>query len=592
MKHAVLAALTFALLAAAPSPAPLVAGSVRDQRGVPIEGARVAILEQGKVVGSALTAPDGTFVFSGAGSEALISCAYCRSARVAIGEDGLVVALVTRYEAVRTEGPSNEDLSHLPYASPATVLALVPFIVVNETSYALPGLSATDRNATPYGGLLVVDDAQDYDVTANASPFGTIPQGDFSALSVRRVDRASGYGNLAEGGTFVFTNTGGDSYVSAGSDTLARTSLRSGSVEASAAFSNARPGVRAERGAARIGFEEPNAIEDLTLSSGAGYASSSGSNALLSSFSSVVGEMQTRNGIDAHARVTLDRGSYAYTSPRFPESAAWSDSDFEIGVTSHAAVAPFVSFSLRQSSGNYLSFAAGSDPIGASLSQARASAGIMHRSHMFDALVAFGNSRVSYAGVFGPGFRASQALDDAVASVTYRPANHWSLHASTSSGYTLASFRGMYVPASLGYPNPRPATLGHTDEAIVEYTDASRLRIDATALAWSGDGGVATSSAGASVAWQVAPNVSLRTWFLREASNAWNPGNVGNAWLTFANGDSFRVDALWERSLLDRAPRTHLEGSISGRLSERIDWFAASTRAGGVQEYTGGVRIH
>ena len=71
-----LCVLFVALLGAAP--APLVVGSVRDQEGAPIAGARVRLVGSPVSTAVAQTATDGTFAIEGAGSAVQIRCDYCR----------------------------------------------------------------------------------------------------------------------------------------------------------------------------------------------------------------------------------------------------------------------------------------------------------------------------------------------------------------------------------------------------------------------------------------------------------------------------------------------------------------------------------
>jgi hypothetical protein len=75
------AALLMVTLVGAPAlgQAPLVVGSVRDQRGVPIVGATVNGRTPGGVAGVATTDASGTFALHTAGLVAVvITCRYCR----------------------------------------------------------------------------------------------------------------------------------------------------------------------------------------------------------------------------------------------------------------------------------------------------------------------------------------------------------------------------------------------------------------------------------------------------------------------------------------------------------------------------------
>ncbi len=592
MKHVLAGALAIQLLAAAPLSAALVAGSVRDQHGAPIAGATVRIFDGTREAGMAHTGQDGTFVFTGTGTKVRIRCAYCRTTDVAVGADGIATAVVTRYDAVRTDGPTSDDIGSLPGANVPSLLQRVPFVVVNESSRTIPGVSATDRNATLYGGLLVLDYAPDYDVTANITPFDTIPQGGATTLTVLRVDDAYEYGNVAQGGTFLVQTPGGATYAGTGDNSLLRAAANSPNLVAAASFSNADVGSRAERAAVTDGFTTPGTAGAVTLSSGAGYNGPNGTSALFSSFSSANAQIHSRGPIDAFATAILDRGTYAYTSPNVPVSSAWSDTEFEAGVDSHAAVAPFAHFDVRESAGSYLSNSTGPQSVSGWLAQTRTSAGVSYTSTSLDALLAGGVNSVGYADIVAPNARLSQNANDGVLSFTYRPSTQWSLHASTSSGYTLQTYLGVYTPFEAGNGYGTPVLDGHTNEAIVEFGDEARVRASLTALAWGGVDGSASSSAGASLAWQIAPSLSLRTWLLRAQSTAWSPTTVGSAWLTYANGRNLRADVMLGRSLLDHVPYDHIDASISGRITDRLDWFASSTRVEGSQQTAAGLRIH
>ncbi|MBV8637588.1 MAG: TonB-dependent receptor plug domain-containing protein [Candidatus Eremiobacteraeota bacterium] len=583
--------LAASLLAAAPQSTALVAGSVRDQHGAPVDGATVAVYAGTREVGTVRTAADGTFIFDGAGTRVRIRCAYCRATDATVSPDGIATAIVERYDAVRSEGPTPDDVANLPSDDVPTLLQRIPFVVVNQTSGTIPGASATDRNATPYGGLFVLDSVPDYDVTANVTPFDTVPQGGAASVSVLRVDRAYLYGNDAQGGTFVVQTPGGTTRAGTGDDSLLRGALNASNLSATAAFSNAQVGDRAQRVSLADAFTTPGTAGSVILSSGSGYVSPDGSNALFSSFSSADAEVHSRGPLDAFVTAIVDHGTYAYTAPNYPISSAWSDTDVEAGVDSHAVIAPFVHVDVRESSGWYLSNPTGPGTISGWLGQARTSGGVTFHSTALDVLLAGGVNRVGYADVIGANMRYSQNANDGVFSFTFRPAADWSLHASTNSGYTLQNYVGVYAPFDAGFGYGTPVLAGHTNEAMIEFGDRSRTRAAVTALEWGGADGSATSSAGASVAWQIAPNLSLRTWLLRAQSTIWSPATIGSAWVTYANGNDFRIDVMWGRSLLDHVPYDHLDGSISGRINDHVDWFASSARLYSAQQTAVGLRI-
>ena len=79
--------------------------------------------------------------------------------------------------------------------------------------------------------------------------------------------------------------------------------------------------------------------------------------------------------------------------------------------------------------------------------------------------------------------------------------------------------------------------------------------------------------AGAFVAWQIAPSVSLRTWWLDVHPQSGTAQSVGSAWLT-ANAGPIRFDVIWRRDIYDLAGNAHLDGAISGPINVHARWFA------------------
>src|SRR5690348_271868 len=158
-----------ALLAAAPTP--LVVGSVRDQYGLPISGARVAAESA-----SASTDAQGTFALRAADVRQItITCAYCAPLTLAVTPDEPVVALVRRYDSLAQESPSDRDAASLPYAHAESIAALKPFTVLENSSHALPGPQISDRGASSRGALVSDNGIPLYDLASNQSPFVAFP---------------------------------------------------------------------------------------------------------------------------------------------------------------------------------------------------------------------------------------------------------------------------------------------------------------------------------------------------------------------------------------------------------------------------------
>ncbi|HVA26674.1 MAG TPA: hypothetical protein VNF68_00735, partial [Candidatus Baltobacteraceae bacterium] len=243
MNRPYLLALTLALIGASAAPAPLVVGTIRDQHGAPIMGARVRLLESRRVVGTAKSGPDGTFSAFVVADRIHVNCDYCRSVEVPVSSDGTAIAIVTRYDAIASEVPTDDDLAHLPYARVESDIALTPFVVLNQSSRSIPGASLSDRNAYPQSGLIVINGVPDYDIVAAVTPFDSVAYRDATSVSVSRTDDAHTYDDLANAGTFGISTSAGSSLAYGGSDTGAR--VRGGNtIDASAAWSNWNQGDR------------------------------------------------------------------------------------------------------------------------------------------------------------------------------------------------------------------------------------------------------------------------------------------------------------------------------------------------------------
>ena len=150
------AGLLIVMLVAAPAwgQVPLIAGSVRDQRGAPIEGALVSGRTSDGQPVQAATDAAGTFVMHGqAVGQLLVTCRYCEPARLVPRPAEPVVAIVRRYQALLADAPSAADLENLPYSHVESAIALRPFTLLAQSSTPYPGSSLSDRGLSPSGSL-------------------------------------------------------------------------------------------------------------------------------------------------------------------------------------------------------------------------------------------------------------------------------------------------------------------------------------------------------------------------------------------------------------------------------------------------------
>ncbi|MGC2327130.1 MAG: hypothetical protein WA604_10495, partial [Candidatus Sulfotelmatobacter sp.] len=130
----------------------------------------------------------------------------------------------------------------------------------------------------------------------------------------------------------------------------------------------------------------------------------------------------------------------------------------------------------------------------------------------------------------------------------------WSANLGASGSFTLPNLWQQYAPddGDDGLVYDRNALY----DATLTYTDDARLRVSLEGASQRVAGftnGMVTST-GVSVAWQVAPAISLRAWTMHvddttAASPPYipfyasgNPATVNAFWLTYDNGGALRVD--------------------------------------------------
>ncbi len=564
MNRPFLLVLAFVVLGAVP--APLVVGSVRDQTGAPIEGARVHLVG-GPLGASAQTAADGTFAIQGSGSAVEIRCDYCRPTAAPVAADGTVTAIVQRYDAVRNEGPTRADIANLPYTHAESVVSLTPWIVLETNANPFIGSSLRDRSISGPGGLLVLDGVPDYNSTDGATPYTTIPYDSATDVAVNRVPQAYQYGNVAGAGTFFVTTTGGTPIVAGGSSVIGGISVN-GASDAAFGFSSDGTGPR-NRGTAQIALPLPNATLQVGVASGSGENDNGNDSTLESSFSNYRLAYERTSGTDWYASLSEDRGTDGFTSPAFDVNDLWSDLDARVGVRSHAVVAPFAEVSTHDSTGWYWA-PAFAPYIAGTIDQSRAYGGVNATLPWLTANVAYGVDDLRYVNTFPDMTTTTVTGHDASAMLDLHPVPVWDLQASTSSGYTPQTIFGAYAASESG---TSPLYAMSSDELDLTYTDVQRVRIGLTSFGTHNVSGIDDTSSGALLAWQIAPSVSLRTWWLDVHPHVGSAQSVGSAWLTAAAG-AVRFDVIWRRDLYNLLGNAHLDGAVSGPLNAHARWFA------------------
>lgn len=567
--------LALALLGAVPPEAGVIAGTVRDRHGAPIAGAAVGVYAGARLLTTVTTAADGTFAATGSGVDAVdIACKFCEPARVSVGADGIVVAIVARYDAVRSDIPTADDLAHLPYGDVESAISLAPFVLLSQFSRSVYDPQLDDRRISGHGGLLILNGTPNYDIESNASPYVTLPDYDASSIDVRRSSDAYLYGDTADAGTFIVGTTGGSQLAAAGSGVALRGAIATNGAFGSAAISRTDEDNARARVDAGWDFSAPGLAVSTAIGTGRSDENLPGDYSLASAFSSARISAERTSGADISASLNIDRGTYLYTALPYPADVAWSDVDARASIRARSTLSPFALLSFRRSMGE------------TRLGQTRAVVGATLELPQFSAIAAVGSDAVSY-DAYDATTTSPAHTHDGIVSATWNPAGAMSLEASARTGYWLPVFAVAYdqspgAPIAIDQSNALESTFS--------VTDSKRLRLSLTALRYADQVGARSGSVGASVGWQVSPKISVRTWLLRDAQDGSNAASFGSTWATYQNG-SFRMDWIVRRDLRNGLPDAHIDGSIGAAINKYAQWFAATERRNGIRTLRFGLRF-
>jgi hypothetical protein len=571
---------------------PLVVGVVRDQRGAVIPDALVEGRRLGAPALQTTTDAGGTFSLAGAGIVSiLVRCRYCSPAAAAVRSDEPVVIIVRRYEALAADAPTAGDLESLPYGHVESAIALRPFTLLAQSSTAYPGPTLSDRGLSSTGSLLVDDGVPNYDIVAGSSPYELIPAQYERSATVADASNAYLYGDQAAGGIVGANPFGTDSnwqVATLGSDTIARAQV--GSDAAEAAFGSFSNDQESRQRADVSGSWSPGSGQTLGFSAGTeqgrDYGSPSAQYAGSFSFADAsYGDPQLAN---FYASAILDRGDDT-VGGEYPATTIWSDSSLNLGVHTRGSLSAFADLGVRASTGLFNEEADpyGAPPIGATLTQTRADAGLKATGKDYDVTAGVGTFWIDYAGGSSAASQSVKA-DLAVPSLQAKffADSRWSVDLEDSGSFSLPTFVEQYAygyaaPTSVEYQ--RNALLAGT----LSYTDEARLRLsfeEASQRVTGASSGTITS-AGLSAAWQIAPSIALRAWTMHVTDDVPPYGaalsytyaaspTVDALWLTYEGNEAIRFDAIYRRDLLDGSPFYHVDGDFSGPVANAIRWYA------------------
>jgi hypothetical protein len=542
----------------------LLTGAVRDQNGVALAGARVTAYDAaGQRTGTDVALPDGTFAIAAPQPPAQIgvSCDYCRSLRRTV-EPGLpVVVIVERFPALTGRGPSPADIRALPYRGAADIASLQPFTAVENGRISDRGLG--------YEGAVLVNGLPFYRA-ADANDLSTlVPAHSIDALNSAPPADAPVYGG----------------YANAGIDDVR---LRD-------------PDVAPSR--FDLGEASDVVARAQTPQVAAGYAASSDAGddrqaAALDATFPLAGGRLAFDALDlSNPALRASGGSLAYAtdSRRFTTAAAASatqstDASLLTGSVFVRSRGPlqweYGARALRATSAVY--GAPGAQFDAALYVRAARETGVSRLSATLAVDRGADSSDSEASGLHGTALVGSLGDDVRVGS-------HWSVHAGVVSNQRIPTFAEVSAAEPIAGATARSLLF----EQSLSYTDSRRLRI--TGIAYTQrTAAVVTqhvNGIGIDAAWQMTPQLSLRTWVLRGnvssipvtgAEVPYNPGLTTSTaaaltrrlvWFTYEKG--VRVDALVRGGTL--------EGDVRFPLASRFAFSIGSAMYNGRRVTTFGL---
>jgi hypothetical protein len=584
-------------LLGAGSPEPLVTGAVRDQFGDPVASAVVT-------AGPARTSTDaaGTFALETHSASVTITCDYCHPTSARVDSDGTVAAIVQRYQAVAVAGTSTADIRALPYARVESAFSLQPFVVLNESSRVLPGPRLMFYGISKVGGLLVDDGIPSYDIAAGVTPLRTVPAFDETQISASDQNQAYRYGDQAAGGTFFVQTRPPQAHISVLNGT--ERALNAGGHDSSSAFNVA--GSADDGGSrARADGSLQWLIGNDTLSASAMATNDdTNSNGIAnSSMTALRVHYERTRAVHSYADFIADRAGYLSSSGS-PVTGEWNDLSLQTGMSSTSRIATFADVGVRVSNGYYDPSAFGLPSIAGKTLQAHLTFGASAQFNGLSWQVGASAFDVRYTGgSSGISVPLSARILAPSATISYDITPAWNLAIDANLSFRLPTLLETY-----GYGADESAL--HFDrfaqrDAKLTYTDRRRLRASLIAVdthVSNLDNGT-VRAAGASLAWQVAPQLSVRAWTLHfdDSSQPYAPifrfgasplpATPASIWTTYENAHGFRADVVWRRDLLDYRAQQHLDASIGGPLASGFRWFIGSERRQGRGYISAGIRL-
>lgn len=572
------------LLAGVAGPQPLLVGVVHDQFGEAVAGAVVQAGGQ-----TTTTDRDGTFSLTDRdpSGSIVVTCPYCRPLKEQYDASQPVIAIVQRYDAVARTAPTGRDYAALPYSSAASSVSLTPFAVLDDSVSPITGARVSMFAASPFWGGLTIDDGiPNYDITASSSTFVFLPAAFVQQIDVLGPEWAFRYGDNTGSGTFL-TDTrpdlGTSATLSAGGLQIARVAQNSGNFSSTVGLSSSATDSRDRIDAT---FNEPIGDGDQLTATAIAAGSHDApeiESTLDSAFNALRLNYRHARADVVQADVLVDSAGYNGTLYQGAGVAAsWSDFQADASLQTPGAVHGFLEAGYRDSNGSYGDPTL-SGPIAGSIAQGRIDAGLRIDTPRLTGQAGVGAFSVGYSGGalgYTQPFNARILVPSA--SLTYSFAPGLSGSISTGQWFRLPSLLQTYASW--------PATFAlQKDSSSIEqldFGDLHRVRLELMGMQGAARG------SGGDVAWEIAPNISLRAWTMHFQNGAeQNTGTVNAVWSTYENPFGLRVDLIERRDELDEAPDQHFDGSASVPLTGHIRLFTATERRRLTRTFTAGLQL-
>jgi|GEM_PF-3936647 hypothetical protein len=508
----------------------LLTGIVRDAHGAPITAARITGLDpRGAAIGHATTDLDGTFALESAQSPARVrvECRYCRIITIAVVAGEPVIAVVQRYDALLSEGPSAADIMALPYTQIENALALRPFEVL-RLGLGLPNDRSLSDRGLGNSALVLDGDAPTYDIASYLpTALATMPAHSGNVATFEPSSNAYQYGAYATGGLIAISRDPANVEQAAWGNASAYRFSAGGPNLGVSLGSDSDDYTQRERLVASGDAALVGGIVDAQLSTSRAVTDLPDATYDLSEASATIGFTRQFDRV----RFRFSASDAFGTQGFFANTTVWNDSALNASAATRFGVVDFNAGAVYSnnsndlvSSQNAINFGQGTLFVHAHVpGRTSLDVGVAHTTY---------DSDTGERNVTLPSLMAVQSFGDF----------------AVTAGYSTSLVR------ISEYDAPYLAALA---EAHLDYSDGQRIRaeIQTYGQATNAVGSHPMSGTGVSLAYQITPTTTIRAWTLRlyNDDNAYGgvqdlPYVSGDSlWITHQNG-RFRLDAVYRRT--------------------------------------------